>query len=537
MADLRVDIEPRDDPGNFGAEHALLLILLLFLCTVSGYIIRQKNFYYLPESGAHMLIGIVAGGFIRLLSSKSDLAYIQFNPSVFFFVLLPPIIFEAGYTMKKKRFFENVFSILCYAILGTFISTFVIGFLTYGAAKMGMISIDATSPLQALLFGSLISSVDPVATLAIIGKPEMQCDPLLYSLVFGESVLNDAVAIVLFHVFNKYQGSHEEFVGSDLGWVLLEFLGISFFSVLVGICVGLVCSLVFKKTNISSYHTYEVELLFLFTFGCFALAEIWKLSGVVALFFFAITLSHYNYYNMSEQSKISSTYVFEALAKGSESLVFLYMGISVFASKATWDIIFLILGIIFCIFGRACNIFPMSLLANLRRRKKISKKMQFVMFFAGLRGAVSYALSTQLTAGNKRGIEAIQTTTMGIIICTTFILGGSTEYVLNRLDMKRGADTASVTPNPNQENAYAYQLHEDYASGGGESTEAATANGSLTSYFLPDSIVQRGSAHYWWRRFDDTYMKPVFGGDTVLTRLAESSDNIELERDQELSYT
>ena len=77
-------------------------------------------------------------------------------------------------------------------------STFVIGGIIYGFAIAGVIPLDASSPLQSFLFGALISAVDPVATLSIMGHPELQCDPLLYSLVFGESVLNDAVAIVLF---------------------------------------------------------------------------------------------------------------------------------------------------------------------------------------------------------------------------------------------------------------------------------------------------------------------------------------------------
>jgi sodium/hydrogen exchanger 8 len=68
---------------------------------------------------------------------------------------------------------------------------------------LGWIEIDTSSPLEALLFGALISAVDPVATLSILGNPELNLDPLLYSLVFGESVLNDAVAIVLFNTFLK----------------------------------------------------------------------------------------------------------------------------------------------------------------------------------------------------------------------------------------------------------------------------------------------------------------------------------------------
>lgn len=49
--------------------------------------------------------------------------------------------------------------------------------------------------VESFAFGSLISAVDPVATLAIFHA--LDIDPILYMLVFGESVLNDAVSIVL----------------------------------------------------------------------------------------------------------------------------------------------------------------------------------------------------------------------------------------------------------------------------------------------------------------------------------------------------
>jgi sodium/hydrogen exchanger 8 len=86
-------------------------------------------------------------------------------------------------------------------VFGTVVSAFVIGYLTYAAGLVGAVTIDTSSPMQALVFGSLLSAVDPVATLSILGNPELNCDPLLYSLVFGESVLNDAVAITLFNTF------------------------------------------------------------------------------------------------------------------------------------------------------------------------------------------------------------------------------------------------------------------------------------------------------------------------------------------------
>lgn len=120
---------------------------------------------------------------------------VEFNANLIFFVILPPIILDAGYTLKRKDFFQNLGTILMMAILGTVINNIVFGYLLYGFAKIGWIPLDSTSPLECLLFGAVISATDPVATLAMLGSKEVNAHPLLYSLVFGESVLNDAVAV------------------------------------------------------------------------------------------------------------------------------------------------------------------------------------------------------------------------------------------------------------------------------------------------------------------------------------------------------
>jgi hypothetical protein len=117
---------------------------------------------------------------------------------------------------------------MMFAVFGTLLSTvtfqchhglritnllqLVIGYFLYGLALLGIIGLDSTNPLEwsetyfyrqisstiSLTFASLLSAVDPVATLSILGAPDINADPLLYSLVFGETVLNDAVSIVLF---------------------------------------------------------------------------------------------------------------------------------------------------------------------------------------------------------------------------------------------------------------------------------------------------------------------------------------------------
>lgn len=116
---------------------------------------------------------------------------------------------------------------------------------------------------------SLMFSVDPVATLSIMGSPELNCDKMLYSLVFGESVLNDAVAVVLFkyvraffrlvsrsrcrvhllsivRTFASMTSKASADVNSFRGLVVivLQFVGISLASVIVGVLIGLAASAV-----------------------------------------------------------------------------------------------------------------------------------------------------------------------------------------------------------------------------------------------------------------------------------------------------
>jgi len=217
-----------EDEHEFGALNTLLLVVCLGLCIVTAYLVRWHKVYYLAECSTAILIGMISGYFASILyPSKEELKFLTLNPEIFFFILLPPIIFEAAYSLEKKDFFANIWTILLYAFAGTIISTFIIGYLVYWLGLTGAITIDTSNPMEALLFGSLISAVDPVATLSIMGKPELHCHPLLYSLLFGESVLNDAVAIVLFKIFvgvyDSGSGQFSTLTFLEIFWQLCAF--------------------------------------------------------------------------------------------------------------------------------------------------------------------------------------------------------------------------------------------------------------------------------------------------------------------------
>ena len=119
----------------------------------------------------------------------------HFN-NLFMLLLLPPIIFESGYNMQKKPFFKNVGTIAFYSFIGTFIAILSSAFMFYATAYYFPSWQPPFTLKESFAFGSLISATDPVSVLAIF--KEMNADANLYSIVFGESIFNDAISIVMY---------------------------------------------------------------------------------------------------------------------------------------------------------------------------------------------------------------------------------------------------------------------------------------------------------------------------------------------------
>ena len=136
-----------------------------------------------------------------------------------------------------------------------------------------------------MAFGALISSTDPVSTLAVFQK--MQVNPQLFYLVFGESVLNDAIAIVLFTSFAKFIGQEKTFSRMSIGVLhfILDFFLTSVGSLCLGTISGLCTALLFKKIDMRHNRLVEITCYILLMYIPFLLAEIMHLSGIVTILF------------------------------------------------------------------------------------------------------------------------------------------------------------------------------------------------------------------------------------------------------------
>lgn len=143
-----------------------------------------------PESCLLIVVGLLVGGLIKGVGETPPIL----QSDVFFLFLLPPIILDAGYFLPLRQFTENLGTILIFAVVGTLWNAFFLGGLMFAVCQVGGEQINNIGLLDTLLFGSIISAVDPVAVLAVF--EEIHINELLHILVFGESLLNDAVTVV-----------------------------------------------------------------------------------------------------------------------------------------------------------------------------------------------------------------------------------------------------------------------------------------------------------------------------------------------------
>ncbi|KAL5246821.1 hypothetical protein ACHWQZ_G018874 [Mnemiopsis leidyi] len=361
---------------------------------------------------------------------------LQFDPEIFFYILLPPIIFFAGYDLKKKHFFRNIGSILMFAFVGTTISAFAVAAIMWLYCQTGME--DGLKEefifFECLLFGALISATDPVTVLAIFA--ELNVDVDLYALIFGESVMNDAVAIVLFESvlsYAPYKNATFSAVGflSCVGQFCLTFFG-SFF---IGTTVGLITSMITKLTRLCDFPVMETSLFTLMSYSSFLLSEAAGFTGIVGILFCAITQAHYTSRNLSADSKKRVFELFETLNFLAENFVFSYIGLFLFTYDGhIWRPGFIVCSFLAIGVARIINVFPLSGLLNLGLRQKIPCKFQLMMWWAGLRGAIAFALAAEYSEGEPRRI--ILTTTLVIVLATVLVNGSATTTVLELLRIR-----------------------------------------------------------------------------------------------------
>ncbi|KAL1550220.1 monovalent cation:H+ antiporter, CPA1 (nhx1) [Salvia divinorum] len=504
------------DPDEVSVSSITLFVTLLCICVVLGHLLEENR--WINESVNALFIGLGTGTILLLATNGVSSRILEFNEELFFIYLLPPIIFNAGFQVKKKQFFRNFMTITLFGAVGTMISFCIISFgakLLFDQLNLGYLELQ-----DYLAIGAIFSATDSVCTLQVLNQDET---PFLHSLVFGEGVVNDATSVVLFNAIQKFDLSE---INSTMAFTFIgNFFYLFITSTLLGVLMGLLSAYIIRKLYFGRHSTdREVALMILMAYLSYIMAELFDLSGILTVFFCGIVMSHYTWHNVTESSRVTTKHAFATLSFIAETFIFLYVGMdaldlekwkfassspvkSVGASAALFGLV---------VVGRAAFIFPLSFLFNFTKKSKSSKlnlKQQVTIWWAGLmRGAVSMALAYNQFAKSghtKQPGNAIMITCTITVVLFTTVFGLLTKHFVRFMFPPSDHMNDTDLSEPSSPTSLSLPLLSN-----GEGSEV---NGVERSVGRPCSLQMLLSAptntvHYYWRKFDDSFMRPVFGG-------------------------
>eukprot|EP01018_Ginkgo_biloba_P010044 Gb_12322 [translate_table: standard] len=492
-----------------------LFVALLCACIIIGHLLHENR--WMNESITALVIGLCSGAIVLLIRKGKSSHILVFSEELFFIYLLPPIIFNAGFQVKKKQFFRNFVIIMLFGAVGTFISFSIIS-----VGAMILLKHFDIGPLDIgdyLAIGSLFSATDSVCTLQILNQDQT---PFLYSVVFGEGVVNDATSVVLFNAVHDFDLSHIDFIKALrlLGTFVYLFLT----STLLGVIAGLLSAYIIKSLYFGRHSTdREVAIMALMAYLSYMLAELFNLSGILTVFFCGIVMSHYTWHNVTESSRTTTKHLFATLSFIAETFIFLYVGIDALdidkwkmikASAGTSvGVSGVLLGLVFV--GRAAFVFPLSFLSNCFKKapnNKIGFRQQFIIWWAGLmRGAVSMALAyNQFTISGRtrmRDHAIIITSTIIVVLFSTVVFGLITKHLIRLVLFHHSVPAQSIASDPSSPKDLRVPLIENCEENDIDSHVVSRVGSLQCLFHAPTSTI-----HHLWRRFDDSYMRPMFGG-------------------------
>ncbi|CAN5634810.1 hypothetical protein BH24ACT22_BH24ACT22_06920 [soil metagenome] len=374
----------------------------------------------LPFTVVLAFVGFLAGWLGRPLGFESPVEGEEFE-EVLVFMFLPVLVFAAALGISTRAFLNNLGAILVLAVPALILSAVFVGLALYFGLGVPFAA--------ALLFGALISATDPVAVVAIfrqLGVPER-----LLTLVEGESLLNDGLAIVLFNVLLLVAlGTGEvTFLGG-----VLDFFRVFAGGVAIGAGVGLVVALALPWLDRLAAGALSLAA----AYGGFVLADyVLGLSGVMATVAAGLVLGGLSPSRASSSVRELWKQLWDALDYVANALLFLLIGLSIDPTLIFENLGVIVLAVLVVCFARAAAVVPlMSALERFAGIPPVGWRNEAVLIWGGLRGGVALALALSLPETLPQR-ELFVATTGGVVLATLLLNATTIPLLVRRLGLDR----------------------------------------------------------------------------------------------------
>jgi CPA1 family monovalent cation:H+ antiporter len=381
-----------------------IIVLLLLIASAVAVLARRLR---IPYTVGLVLIGLA----LSLLSTDR----VQLSPQIILALLVPPLIFEAAFHLRWDDLRRDFWLILLLAVPGVILTTLFVG---------GVVALGTGLMIQAaLVLGAIVSATDPVAVVSLfrrLGVPRR-----LQILLEGESLFNDGTAIVMFNLMIAIALAGR----FDMVSSVRDFLTVSGGGVLIGAALGLIVSQVIARIRDPLVETTLTTVL---AFGSYLVAEYFHVSGVLAVVAAGITNGNAGPSGMSATTRLVIFNFWEYAAFIANSFVFLLIGLTFDLNVMIENWQAIIWAILAALAARVASIYGFSFWG-----REIPRSWKHVLFWGGLRGAITLALALSLpeTGALAPARDSLQAMAFGVVLFTLLVQGSSTNWLIKRLKL------------------------------------------------------------------------------------------------------
>ncbi|MBE9126112.1 MULTISPECIES: Na+/H+ antiporter [unclassified Coleofasciculus] len=348
-----------------------------------------------------------------------DVRLVNLSPELILEIFLPPLLFEAAWNIRWRDLRRDLVPVILFAVVGVVISVVGIAFTIHELAGL---------PIAiALLIGASLSATDPVSVIALFR--ELGADKRLKTLMEGESLFNDGVAVVAFLLLVGIPLGTGEFALSTTFAQFFVFVGIG---IGVGCLVGFGISFLTQRFDLP---LVEQSLTLVSAYGTYLLTEELGGSGVIGVVTVGVILGNFgSRIGMNPRTRLIVSEFWDFLAFFVNSIVFLLIGDQINFPRLGDHLGLIAVAVMAVLLTRAIAIYTLAAISNRVVNSQITWQQQTVLWWGGLRGSVSIALALSVPIfleGRQDIIDAV----FGVVLFTLLVQGLTTQFLLEKLNL------------------------------------------------------------------------------------------------------
>lgn len=393
--------------SNQGPVAQLVVVLIILLLVATGVALLTRRFR-LPYVTGLVVAGLAIADLLPLR--------IGLDSSLILNLFLPILLFEAAINTDVSRLRSTVKPIALLAGPGVIISSGV----TATVIKFGL----GLDWVPALLVGVILAITDTVSVIAVF--KEISVPSRLITIVEGESLFNDGIALVLFILILKFYNAGSITVAEGIKELLIVILGGS----LVGLAMGYLGVVLYEKVDDS---LSNILLTVAIALGAFQISQVLGVSGVVAVVIAGLVVGNVELTSVSASSRLTILSFWEYAGFGVNTFIFLLIGLEINLGTLGKTLPAVLLAIVAYQLGRLLAVYPLLAFAN-RIDRAVPIRWQHVLFLGNIKGSLSMALALSIPAGVTGRAELVAIV-FGSVLLSLVGQGISLPWIVKRLKL------------------------------------------------------------------------------------------------------